>query len=396
MRRASCAIAALMLASAGSAHAAPANARVTTIARLDFPTQFAFDGSTIFVTQKAGRVRIIKGGTLLATPFLTVATDSGGEGGLLGIALHPKFNDGQPWVYIFRSSADGATDLVERYRANGVRAGKREVILDNLPAASNHHGGVMTFGPDGKLYIAHGEYAQPSVAQDPRRVGGKVYRLNADGSIPSDNPFEGEPTFTYGHRNMFGIAVAPDDALWVSENGDNDHDEVNRLRRGANYGWPRAEGRTGRFTDPVVDYRRIIVPTGIDFGRAPFPASMRGDLFLGTYGQATIRRLRLDGNRVTSDTVFHRGEQVVALRFGPHGLYYATPSALKLISYPKPTSSPTLSASPSASPTATPDQISDDYFNERITGTLFLAFFGLAGFVLARALRSRKRRNPPG
>lgn len=397
IRRALCCIAAVVLLPALPASAAPKDARVRTIARLDFPTQIAMKGSTMFVTQKAGRVRIIRDGKLLATPFVTVQTDDSGEGGLLGIALHPSFDEGQPWVYLFRSSADGSKDLVERYRANGSRAGKREVILDNIPAARIHHGGVMTFGPDGKLYIANGEHGDPSAAQDPARLGGKVYRLNDDGSIPRDNPFPGEPTYTYGHRNMFGIAVAPDGALWVSENGDNDHDEVNRLIPGRNYGWPKAEGKTGRFTNPVVDYPRIIVPTGIDFARAPFPASMRGDLFLGTYSQGTIRRLHLSGNRVTADTVFHRGEQIVALHFGPQGLYYATPSAVKLISYPvKASPPPTTSASAQPSPTVIPDEISDDFFSQRITGSLFLAFFGLAGYALARTLRNaQKRRNPP-
>ena len=343
--------------------------RLRTIASLDFPTgmQFTPSGTRLFVNERDGRIRIIKNGVLLSTPFATVSTTREGEGGLLGLALHPQFESGQPYVYVFYTRSDGAVDRVERFKASGDRSVSRQIVFDNMPASLYHHGGSVVFGNDGKLYISNGEQHDSNKAQDPHVLGGKVYRLNADGSIPSDNPFSGEPTWAYGLRNPFGMTVDKTTGLiWVTENGPESHDEVNRIVRGGNYGWPVVKGDANdpRFIDPVLDYPSIIVPTMTAFGGNALPSEYRNNLFFGTYGQEVIHRVRLNASHTaaSSDTIFIRpGDGVIGMTMGPDGLYYTTPSkvvrAYVPAAVPRPAPSATRttpSTTPSPTPTPTP------------------------------------------
>lgn len=346
--------------------ALPSGLVVNTIVNLDFATgmQFTPSGDRLFVNEREGRVRVLVRGRLAAAPVATVSTTTSGEGGLLGLALHPDFERGQPWIYLFHTLPGGALDRVIRIRISNNREVERRTIMDNLPASLYHHGGILKFGPDRKLYISHGESHESNRAQDPNAIGGKIYRLNDEGSIPSDNPFSGKPTFAYGIRNPFGLAFDPQTGLlWETENGPQDHDEVNVIVRGGNYGWPVVKGDADdpRFIDPVRDYVRIIVPTMAAFGASPLPAAYRGSFFFGTYGQETIRRLVLTSNRrgVASDTVLHSGEPVVGMTMGPDGLWFSTPTRLRKISAkpapsPSPTPPPATTKSPSPSPTPSP------------------------------------------
>src|SRR2546426_11659168 len=161
---------------------------------LSGPTAMAFapDGR-LFVCQQGGQLRVIKNGSLLTTPFLTVTVDSSGERGLLGVAFDPDFPT-NGFVYIYYTATTPAThNRVSRFTANGDVAvsGSEVVILDlnNLSSATNHNGGPIHFGPDGKLYIGVGENANSANAQTLNNLLGKMLRINADGSIPTDNPF---------------------------------------------------------------------------------------------------------------------------------------------------------------------------------------------------------------
>src|SRR5438094_6810797 len=176
---------------------------------------FAPDGR-LFVCQQTGQLRVIKNDTLLAAPFLTVTTDSTGERGLLGVAFDPDFANNQR-VYIYYT-VPGSTphNRVSRFTANGDVAvpGSETFILDlnDLSTASNHNGGAIHFGLDGKLYVAAGENANSANSQTLANLLGKMLRINSDGSIPSDNPFvnvsgaRGE-IWAYGLRNPFTFAV---------------------------------------------------------------------------------------------------------------------------------------------------------------------------------------------
>ena len=177
-----------------------------------------------------------------------------------------------------------------RFRADGdVAAGPPQVLMEGLGSQNRYHnGGALVFGADGMLYVTVGESHEPSFAQDPNSIGGKVLRLAPDGSVPPDNPIAGNPLFTLGHRNSFGICLDPATGdLWETENGPTSDDEINLLRAGGNYGWPDVMGSGGPAgtIDPVVDHVQEIAPTGC--------AVWRGALYYGSYLDGAIRRLDL-------------------------------------------------------------------------------------------------------
>lgn len=214
---------------------------------LSIPWALAFlpDGSIIF-TEREGRVRLIDmRGQLLTGPLLTlndVATV--GEGGLLGIAVHPRFADNRA-VYLYYTARRGGETIVNRvvrYRLENNQLRAPSVILDNIPAGSNHDGGRIAFGPDGMLYITTGDAGVEANAQDTTSLAGKILRLQDDGTIPADNPFTGSPIWSYGHRNPQGLAWDRAGNLWATEHGPSAKDEINRIEAGKNYGWPRGSG----------------------------------------------------------------------------------------------------------------------------------------------------------
>lgn len=250
---------------------------------LAFPTNMAMlpDGAFVFTEKETGSVRIVTPeGELIDRPLTTVAVSPGAERGLLGIAVHPDF-EREPWIYLYLSDpADGLNRLV-RVRTDGaVAAGEPETLLVGLSAAAGYHnGGDMVFAPDGTLFVALGEAHEPARAQDRDDIGGKILRLEADGDVPPDNPFgPGNPAWSMGHRNSFGLCVDPvTGELWETENGPAVDDEVNLIEEGANYGWPVVTGRAGdeRFVDPVAVFPSPIALTGC--------AVVDGDVWFGSF-----------------------------------------------------------------------------------------------------------------
>src|SRR5574341_392368 len=184
----------------------------------------------------------------------------GREGGLLGLALAPDVAR-SGFVYIYHTYEAGGrlwNRVVRLVDRNG-RGEMDRVIIDRIPGAVFHDGGRIAFGPDGKLYVTTGDARQPSQAQDLTALGGKILRLNPDGSIPGDNPFAGSPVYSLGHRNPQGLAwYLPTTTMYESEHGPTGElglccrDEVNVIEAGKNYGWPDASGTGGapRFIDP--------------------------------------------------------------------------------------------------------------------------------------------------
>lgn len=235
---------------------------------LSSPTAFAFapDGR-LFVCQQGGQLRVIKNGSLLPTPFVTIPVDSSGERGLLGVTFDPNFASNQ-FVYVYYTvNTTPRFNRVSRFTANGdVAAAASEVLilrLDNLSSATNHNGGSIHFGPDGKLYIAAGENANSSNSQTLTNVLGKILRLNADGTIPSDNPFFGTTSgnnraiFALGLRNPFTFTFqAGTGRMFINDVGESTWEEINDGIAASNYGWPTTEGFTANpsFRSPLFEY----------------------------------------------------------------------------------------------------------------------------------------------
>ena len=234
---------------------------------LNRPTAMGFapDGR-LFVCEQGGTLRVIKNGTLLSTPFVSLSVSSTGERGLLGVAFDPNFATNQ-FVYVYYTALTPTIhNRVSRFTANGdvALAGSETIILElETLGATNHNGGAIHFGPDGKLYVAVGENAVGSNAQSLNNRLGKMLRINADGSIPADNPFFTTSTganraiWALGLRNPFTFAFQPlSGALFINDVGQSSWEEINLGAAGANYGWPTTEGETSdpRFESPIYAY----------------------------------------------------------------------------------------------------------------------------------------------
>ena len=287
---------------------------------LEIPWAMAFapDGR-MFVTERPGRVRVFERGQMLAAPALVLNDVAAtGEGGLLGIAVHPDFATSHFvfLAYTARLAGGSRETRVVRYREVGNTLGEPAVILDRVPAADIHDGARVRFGPDRKLYVTMGDTAAPPTAQDLGMLTGKILRLNDDGSVPGDNPFPGSPIFSYGHRNPQGIDWHPvSGEPWGSEHGQTGNDEINRLQPGRNYGWPVIEAdqtRAGMET-PILFFSPSIAPSGASFYTGTAIAGFRGNLFVGALAGQHLLRVRFepnDPNRVAGT------ERLLAGRFG--------------------------------------------------------------------------------
>jgi glucose/arabinose dehydrogenase len=297
------------------------------ITGLDNATQFAQapDGR-LFVSQQGGAMRAVKNGTLLPTPFMTLTVDSSGERGLLGVAFHPNFGISNNFVYAYYT-VPGSTshNRISRFIANGdvVAAGSEQVLVDLPaldPAHTNHNGGAIHFGLDGKLYVGVGENGTGANAQDLTTPLGKLLRFNDDGTPPTDNPFfntqsgHARAIWAYGLRNPFTFAVQPGTGtVHINDVGEGTWEEINVAAKGANYGWPNSEGPsgvTGGINGPLFTYKHsATVPPGSGPGgffvgnviaggtfypnAGPFPAQYRGNYFFADSGATFIGMLDL-------------------------------------------------------------------------------------------------------
>jgi glucose/arabinose dehydrogenase len=310
--------------------AGPASAaRVTTVATgLDVPWGIAFlpDGDALVGERDTGRILRIPGragrparaGRPRAVMRIPAAGGSGGEGGLLGLAVSPHYARDR-LVYAYYTAA--ADNRIVRFRLGG----RLRPIVTGLRKGAIHDGGRIAFGPDGKLYAGVGETGDAGLAQDPASRNGKILRMNPDGSAPAGNPRRGSLVWSSGHRNVQGLAWDTRGRLWASEFGQNRFDEVNLVRAGDNGGWPVVEGvgptRGGRFVNPEVTW-----PTA---AASPSGAAIVGrTLYLGALQGRAVLRVRLRGTRATKLPPLLRGRygRIRTVVRAPDGALWVTTS----------------------------------------------------------------------
>lgn len=254
---------------------------------LDTPWAIDFlpDDSIIF-TESGGEVSIIlNNGTIKTVGNLEVTEIS--ESGMLGIAVDPEFSSNK-FVYLYYTGSNG--NKISRFILNE-KLENETVLLDNIPSDGNHNGGRLKLGPDGKLYATTGDAQVRPSAQDKNSLGGKILRLNKDGSIPSDNPFKNY-VYSYGHRNPQGITWNPvTREMYSSEHGQTRNDEINIILKGGNYGWPMYQGSQSKsgYIKPFVVYQDFtLAPSGI--------AYYGGSLYVAGLKGSQLRKITLESN----------------------------------------------------------------------------------------------------
>jgi glucose/arabinose dehydrogenase len=229
-------------------------AQVTPLATdTDVPWGLAFlpDGSALMTERDTHNVvRVDTGGQKTAVGTVPGVAGTDGEGGLLGIAIARDF-DRDPWVYLFHTTPTDNRIVRIRYAGGALDLSSEQVLLSGIARNKFHNGGRLRFGPDGKLYAGTGDAQNGANAQNLNSLNGKILRLNRDGTVPADNPFPGRYVWSYGHRNIEGLAFDSEGRLWESELGNSIMDELNLVRKGGNHGWPACEGTAGSCAEPT-------------------------------------------------------------------------------------------------------------------------------------------------
>lgn len=283
------------------------------------------DGTLLYARRDAHDIVLLNPASGAKTTVGTLPAVSGtdGEGGLLGLAITSGFPATDPWLYVFYTTADDNRIVRIKFANSRLDLSTEQVLIKGILRNKFHNGGRLRFGPDGKLYASTGDAQNGANAQSLQSLNGKVLRLNADGSIPSDNPF-GTYVWSYGHRNPQGLAFDSQGRLWEQEFGDATMDETNLIQKGGNYGWPDCEGTVShsgqgcatagyiapKNTYPTADGScsgiaivRNVLYVACERGTRVYREVISGDslsniqhLFAGTYGRIRTVEPALDGN----------------------------------------------------------------------------------------------------
>jgi glucose/arabinose dehydrogenase len=312
------------------ANAGPVEVQTRVVAtNLEVPWGIAFlpNGDAIFTERDSGRLlKMDTSGNI--EEVQTLPTRGFGEGGSLGLAVSPDYEDDQ---YVYAYYTTDQDNRVVRFRLGE----EPEPILTGIPFNTYHDGGRIAFGPDGMLYVATGDAGDPSNSQDRSSLGGKILRLTPDGEVPEDNPFRNNPLYSYGHRNVEGLAWDERGRLYASEFGLNRYDEVNLIEPGENYGWPEVEGEGGEalgYVDPITTWSTSEAsPSGAEILKNGAIPQWEGDLFVAALRGERLWRLELgpDGNVVERDQLL--GDEIGRIRNvvqAPDGSLWVTTSNL--------------------------------------------------------------------
>lgn len=301
------------------------NAPLETVVaeNLKIPWEIVFlPDQSMLVTQRGGTIEKISPDRKTLTTIEGVAHV--GEGGLLGMALHPKFNDNHLiYLYLTTKSGSGLLNRVESYKLENDQLSERNTILEGVPGSSNHDGGRIAFGPDGDLYITTGDAENSANAQNTSSLAGKILRIKDDSSIPADNPF-GNAVYSYGHRNPQGLAWDDQGRLWETEHGPSGtqtgYDELNRIEKGSNYGWPTIKGdqtQAGLVT-PIANSgsKETWAPSGLLYYKEVL-------LYAGLRGQSLYAaKIKPDGGVDLTSYLRNKYGRLRTVVLGPDGFIY--------------------------------------------------------------------------
>ena len=273
----------------------------TVAANLEVPWGIAFlpDGSALVTERDSGKVLRVTRKSASEVGEVAQA-QAEGEAGLLGVAVSPSY--AQDKRVFFYATAETDNRVLRTTFDNG-RLGELKPILTGIPKAFNHDGGRMIFGPDRMLYVSTGEAGQPDLAQDRESLGGKILRITQDGDPGPGNPDRNSPIWTWGHRNVQGLAFEDGGNLWASEFGQDTFDELNLIEKGRNYGWPEVEGKGGEpgLQDPQVTWSTDEAsPSGLAF--------VTGRLWLGALRGERLWRVDANGRKARAEKGFFVGE----------------------------------------------------------------------------------------
>ena len=292
---------------------------------LDKPWALAFADDKIFITERTGKIRVIKSDVMLEEPLATFRTANIFDGGLLGIATHPNFTNNH-FLYVYYTYEENGNlwNKILKITESDNKLKDAITILDKIPGSKFSNGGVMKFGPDNKLYVATGAGSDSSHdAQDLNSLAGKILRLNDDGSIPSDNPFPNSQIYSYGHSNPGGMAWDKSGSLYVTETGPSKNDEINLIIKGKNYGWPEQQcSGDVDFVNAIICYDPEIEPGGIVFYSGD-KLEFKNDMIMASMKPEKLDRLKITGEEVEYQKSILSGlGRIRDVNEGPDGYLY--------------------------------------------------------------------------
>ncbi|SDG78066.1 Glucose/arabinose dehydrogenase, beta-propeller fold [Lentzea fradiae] len=299
----------------------------TLTTNLDIPWDIEFlpDGSGIFTERDTFKIKKISGTTVTELDVVEEARTTGGEGGLLGLAVSKTFEEDNSVFIYYTTDTDNRVAKLQL-------GGTPEPIVTGIPRAKFHNGGGLEWGADGYLWATTGDAQDTALAQDWDSLGGKVLRFDATGQPAPGNPREGSVVYSIGHRNAQGITFVGG-AVYATEFGNNRTDEVNRIEAGKNYGWPTCEGTCSEpgMTNPVITWPNYLAgPTGID---------VHGDaLYVGAVTGRRVWKIPVDGTDLgTPQALFTRYGRVRAIASAPDGTLWFGTSNQDTNGFPGPT-----------------------------------------------------------
>ena len=295
------------------------------VRNLDKPWAIAFADERIFVSEKTGKIHVVTPSGKLDSPLISLQTPEIFGGGLLGITTHPDFeNNHFLYAYYTYEENENLWNKVIRITEENNKAIEVVTILDKIPGSAFSNGGIIKFGPDGKLYVGTGSVSDYSdEPQNLDSLSGKILRLNDDGTIPSDNPFEESYVFTLGHRNPTGLAWNNQGQMYATETGPTKNDEINLIKAGSNYGWPQVQcfSKIVNLVNPLECFDPGLEPGGIIFYSGD-KFDIDNQMIFATQKATNLFKVQINDDGVNLDRILSGVGRIRDVGQGPDGYVY--------------------------------------------------------------------------